>query len=153
MNSVLISISLIEANAGQVEGLPENPRKFTKKEVEKIKKSLSECPEMTDVRPLIVYPHGGRYVVIGGNLRLEGFRALGVDEVPCVVLPEDMGVEKLKEITIKDNGSFGEWDFDMLKGEWGDNPLNGWEAIGRLRTMMKNTLKKINQNLCKPKSN
>lgn len=126
MESRKISISLIDANTGQVEGLPKNPRKFSNKEVEKIKKSLSECPEMTDVRPLIVYPHGGRYVVIGGNLRLEGFRALGVDDVPCVVLPDDMGVDKLKEITIKDNGSFGTWDFDILDSDWGDLTLENW---------------------------
>jgi DNA modification methylase len=32
----------------------------------------------------------------------------------------------LKEIVIKDNGSFGDWDMDMLANEWDDLPLKEW---------------------------
>ena len=35
-------------------------------------------------------------------------------------------IEKLREIVIKDNGSFGAWDFDMLANEWDDLPLADW---------------------------
>ena len=31
----------------------------------------------------------------------------------------------MKEIVIKDNGSFGSWDYDTLANEW-DGPLEDW---------------------------
>jgi hypothetical protein len=37
-----------------------------------------------------------------------------------------MSIDKLKEIVIKDNGSFGAWDMDMLANEWDDLPLKDW---------------------------
>jgi DNA modification methylase len=42
------------------------------------------------------------------------------------VLPEDTPAEKLKEIVIKDNGTFGAWDFDLLANQWDDLPLATW---------------------------
>lgn len=45
-------------------------------------------------------------------------------EIPCYVFPESTPTAKLKEIVIKDNGSFGAWDFDMLANEWSDLALS-----------------------------
>lgn len=59
-------------------------------------------------------------------MRLEACRKLGMKDVPCYILPESTPAEKLKEIVVKDNGSFGAWDFDMLANEWGDLDLVGW---------------------------
>ena len=39
-------------------------------------------------------------------------------------------MEKLREIIIKDNGSFGSWDYDMLANEWDDLPLSDWGVDG-----------------------
>jgi hypothetical protein len=47
-------------------------------------------------------------------------------EVPVHILPQGLSIDKLKEIVIKDNGSFGEWDMDMLANEWDDLPLTQW---------------------------
>lgn len=121
-----IKIAQIEPNTGQVEGLPINPRQWTKKNIETIAVSLKETPELFDARPIIVLPHGDRYVIIGGNLRYEGAKLNKDEEVPCVVLPKDTPAEKLKEIVIKDNGSFGVWDYELLSNEWGDEPLADW---------------------------
>lgn len=114
MEARQIRIEDMEINAGQIEGLPSNPRQWTKEEMERLKKSIKDTPELLEARGAIVYPHGGKYVVLGGNMRLSAVKALGWKTMPCIVLPEDMPVEKLKEIVIKDNGSFGEWDMDAL---------------------------------------
>lgn len=123
MESTRIKLSELEPNAGQVEGLPVNPRQWTKGDVSKLAKSLKETPELFEARPIIVYPHGGKYVILGGNMRYEACRENKDEDAPCVIVAEDTPVQKLKEIVIKDNGTFGAWDYDALANEWDDLPL------------------------------
>lgn len=118
---------LIDCNDGQVAGLPRNPRKISDKMFERLKRSLSQSPEMLDLRPLIVFPHGGRYVAIGGNMRLLAVKDMGWEEVPCNVLSPDTPPEKLAEYTIKDNNAYGEDDMDILAEEWADFPMDDFD--------------------------
>lgn len=126
METQVISIGKIDQNKGQVAGLPSNPRQWTRDDVERLARSIEETPELLDARPLIVLPYEGRYIVMGGNLRLAALKRLGWNEAPAYVLPEETPVEKLREIVVKDNGAFGAWDFDMLANEWDDLPLLDW---------------------------
>lgn len=119
-----VAIGLLEENKGQIEGLPANPRQWTRMDLDSLKKSIEETPELLEARGCIAVPHEGRFVVLGGNMRLSACRELGMKEVPCYVFPESTPVAKLKEIVIKDNGSFGAWDFDMLANEWSDLALS-----------------------------
>lgn len=127
MDIVRIKVARLSANTGQIAGLPRNPRQWTEEALDRLKASLAETPELFEARPCLVYPHGSRFVVLGGNMRLEAAKALGYDEVPCIVFPEETQVDKLKEIVIKDNGStFGSWDWDALANEWDELDLEGW---------------------------
>lgn len=126
METRKIKLSELQPNEGQIAGLPKNPRQWKQREFEELKQSIKECPELLDARGCLVYPYNGSYIVIGGNMRLSACKALKMTEVPCIVLPEGLDVEKLKEIAIKDNGSFGEWDFDLLANEWDSLPLGEW---------------------------
>ena len=126
MNREVIPISKLEMNRGQVEGLPKNPRFFRDSRFEAMKKSIEDYPEMLDLRELIVYPYGDKYVVIGGNLRLRACKELGYQECPCKVLKADTSVAKLREIASKDNISFGETDMDALLNEWDRQELQDW---------------------------
>jgi len=119
-------LSRLVMNTGQISGLPKNPRQWTATDVDRLARSIEETPELLDARPLIVVEHGNKFVVLGGNLRLAALKKLGWEEVPCFLIPADAPVEKLKEIVIKDNGSFGEWDFDALANEWADLDLAAW---------------------------
>jgi len=121
-----INIADIDCNEGQVLNLPINPRQWTRTELDILKASIQQTPELLEARGVIVYPYDGRYIVMGGNMRLTACRELNMATVPCIVLDEDTPIEKLKEIVIKDNGSFGSWDFDLLGNEWDDLPLTGW---------------------------
>ena len=123
METIWIKIDALEQNTGQVPGLPANPRQWTQTDIDRIARSLEETPELFEARPIVVYPHDGAYVILGGNLRYEGSRALGLAVVPCVVVPEETPVEKLKEIVLKDNSSFGSWDYASLREEWDDLDL------------------------------
>lgn len=121
-----IDIGLLRQNTGQIEGLPGNPRQWTQTEIDRLAKSLKETPELFDMRPLLVYQIGEEYIILGGNLRYEGAKKNKMKSCPAIVVPADTPVEKLKEIVIKDNGAFGEWDFDSLANEWDDLPLSDW---------------------------
>ena len=119
-----VAIGLLEENKGQIEGLPANPRQWTRMDLDSLKKSIEETPELLEARGCLAVPHEGRFVVLGGNMRLSACRELGMKEIPCYVFPESTPTAKLKEIVIKDNGSFGAWDFDMLANEWSDLALS-----------------------------
>lgn len=121
-----ISISEIEVNKGQIYGLPKNPRFIRDNRFNALKKSIEEAPEMLGLRELLVYPYEGKYVVIGGNMRLRACLDLGYKEVPCKILPVETPVAKLREYTIKDNEGFGQNDWDILANEWDDEELQGW---------------------------
>lgn len=121
-----LPLAALAQNTGQIDGLPSNPRQWTQTDIDRLAKSLEETPELFEARPLIVYPHGSEYVILGGNLRFSAAKKLKMQDVPVHILDEDLSLEKLREIVIKDNGSFGEWDMDMLANEWDDLPLKDW---------------------------
>lgn len=121
-----IDISKVFANEGQIDGLPGNPRTIRKEKFDKLMKSIRDLPEMTEARDLLVYPHDGKFVVLGGNMRLRAYRELGWKEVPCCILPEGIAADKLREIVIQDNNPFGETDWDMIANEWDVEELKDW---------------------------
>ena len=126
MQTTRIKLADLVPNTGQVPGLPSNPRQWTKSDIDRIAASLKETPELFEARPIIAVPHDGKFVILGGNLRYEGARKNKDKDAPVCVIPEDTPVEKMKEIVIKDNGSFGAWDYDALANEWDDLALGDW---------------------------
>jgi len=121
-----IKVSDIEVNKGQIYGLPKNPRFIRDERFNALKHSIEEAPEMLGLRELLVYPYEGKYIVIGGNMRLRACLDLGYAEVPCKVLPQETPVAKLREYVIKDNESFGQNDWDILANEWDSEELKDW---------------------------
>lgn len=121
-----IPIRNLRPNSGDVEGLPRNPRKISKKNLEKLKKSVQDAPEMLRLRELIVVPHDGAFIVIAGNQRLEAAKAVGMETLPCKVLPTDTDPAKLREYAIKDNLPFGEDDWEVIARDWDTAELEEW---------------------------
>lgn len=121
-----IQISALNHNTGQIEGLPKNPRVIKDSRYKKLVQSIKEDPEMLELRELIVIPFQRNYVVIAGNQRLKACIELGYKEMVCKVIPANTSIEKLKAITIKDNISFGQHDWESLKLDWNDLQLSNW---------------------------
>ena len=115
-----IKLGRLELNKGQIKGLPANPRKWQKADIEALARSMQETPELAEARGAIVIPFQTSFVVLGGNMRVEAARKLAWPDLMCAVLPETTPVEKLKQIVLKDNSSFGAWDVDLLKADWGE---------------------------------
>lgn len=104
---------------------PNNPRQIKTKEFESLVKSLEQDPEMFRARPILVSDRTGELVVIGGNMRLRAVKKLNMKEAPCFIM-HGLTEEQEKRIAIKDNGAWGEWDWDALANAWGELPLNDW---------------------------
>lgn len=124
--SVVLPLSQLEANKGQIEGVPANPRAIDRMKFAKLKASIQENPEMLALREVLVYPHGAKYVIIGGNMRYRALKEMGYTEAVCKIIPKEATPAQLRALTIKDNNNFGEWDFDMLANEWDDKELDAW---------------------------
>ena len=121
-----IELTELDFNTGQIPGLPPNPREWTDLELKRLAKSMKNTPELVEARGCIVVPYEGRYVVLGGNLRLAAAKFLKWRDIMCAVLPEDTKVAKLKEIVLKDNSSFGSWDLSLLRKDWSEFDFGDW---------------------------
>jgi tRNA G10 N-methylase Trm11 len=126
IQSVVLPISDLETNKGQIEGLAKNPRFIRDERYNKLKRSIEENPEMLALQECLVFPHGLKYIIIGGNMRYRAQKELGYTEIVCKIIPPQTPVEDLRAYTIKDNAGFGEWDFDALANDWNPEDLANW---------------------------
>jgi hypothetical protein len=114
-----VKISQIKANS-------KNPRIIKDDKFKKLVQSIREFPEMLEKRPLVCFTDiDGKYVVLGGNMRLKASIEVGLKELP-IVLADDWTQEQRDEFLIKDNVGFGEWDWDQLANEWDSEKLTDW---------------------------
>lgn len=70
----------------ELKKLENNPRIIKKKDFERLKQSVKNNPDYFEARPLILSDRTGELVIIAGNQRYEAAKALGMEEVPTVLL-------------------------------------------------------------------
>lgn len=114
-----LPIGKLHPNTGQLAdyGIPKNPRFIRNDKYRALLDSITEDPDMLEVREVAVYDTGNAktgYVVVGGNMRFRAAKKLGYKEVPCKVYPTDTPADKLRRFILKDNNEFGENDWDEL---------------------------------------
>lgn len=104
---------------------PNNPRLIKDEKFKRLCRSIKDFPEMMALRPII---YDENNVILGGNMRYRALQHLGMKEVPAdwVKSANELNEEQKKEFVIKDNNSFGEYDFELLANEWDDCPLQEW---------------------------
>lgn len=105
--------------------LPGNPRTIKKDQFDKLKQSLKDNADYFEARPIILSDRTGELVILAGNQRYKAAKALGMTEVPTIILP-NLTEEREREIIIRDNVENGDWDVDMLANEWDANDLIKW---------------------------
>lgn len=101
---------------------PDNPRVIKDDKFRKLVQSIREFPQMLELRPIVV---NGDRVVLGGNMRLKACKEAGLKDVP-VVIADDLTPAQQREFVVKDNASFGEWDWEALANEWETTELAAW---------------------------
>ena len=125
-NSRMLPMSQIAVNNGQIDGVRANPRQIKGEKFDRLKASIERNPEMLALRELLVYEHGGKYIVIGGNMRYRACKELGYTQMPCKIIPPQATAEQLNAYIILDNSGFGDWDWDALANEWDSQQLTDW---------------------------
>lgn len=98
-----------------------NPRKIDKAKFEKLVNSIKGFPEMLEKRPIVI----ANGIILGGNMRHKAAKEAGLNEIP-VIDASEWSEEQQAEFIIKDNVSFGEWDWDILANEWDPTSLDEW---------------------------
>jgi len=101
---------------------PNNPRIIKNIKYKKLVKSIAEFPEMLEARPIVVDESG---IVLGGNMRLKAARECNLEQIPIIRFT-GLTAEQKKEFVIKDNASFGDWDWNILQYEWDITSLTDW---------------------------
>tara|TARA_R110002167_G_scaffold69576_5_gene196016 strand:+ start:1902 stop:2627 length:726 start_codon:yes stop_codon:yes gene_type:complete len=101
---------------------PNNPRLIKNKKFIKLVNSIKDFPEMLEKRPIVV---DESMMVLGGNMRLKACREAGLKDV-WIDVAEGWTDKQKKEFIVKDNVSFGEWDWDILANDWEQQEVDDW---------------------------
>ena len=119
MLNMKVSIDKIKNN-------PKNPRVVKNEKFKKLVQSIKEFPQMLEKRPLVCFTDvDNKYVVLGGNMRLKALREVGINEVE-INLADDWTEEQKNQFIIKDNISFGEWDWEEITENWNIELIDDW---------------------------
>ena len=101
---------------------PNNPRVIKDDKFKKLVKSITDFPQMLELRPIVV---NDDMIVLGGNMRLKALEHLGIEET-FIIKAGDLTDKQEQEFIIKDNVGYGEWDWDQLANEWDVEDLDEW---------------------------
>jgi len=101
---------------------PDNPRQISKTQLDRLVKSITEFPEMMELREIVV---DETMTILGGNMRFRALNEAGEKEAIAKIATGLTPGQK-REFIVKDNAGFGEWDMDALANGWSDLPLNEW---------------------------
>ena len=116
----------MKVKINKIKSNPKNPRLIKDEKFNKLVNSITSFPEMLEKRPLVCFTDvDGKYVVLGGNMRLKASKQAGLKELP-IILADDWTEEQKNEFIIKDNVGFGEWEWDDLANEWDIDQLDDW---------------------------
>lgn len=100
---------------------PDNPRIIGEYELENLKNSIVEFPEMLEARPIVVNKD---MQILSGNQRYTALKELGRTTAKVTIV--DWTEQQQKEFMIKDNLNNGQWDYNSLLNSWQTEDLSNW---------------------------
>jgi hypothetical protein len=117
-----MEIEIKKVKLSEIKLNPDNPRTISKCDMDLLVKSLTDFPEMMQMREIVV---DETMTVPGGNMRTLALRKAKAKECTAKIV-KGLTLEQKREFIIKDNGSMGEWNMDILANAWSDLPLADW---------------------------
>lgn len=97
--------------------LEKNPRRITSDQMDKLCKSIQKDPDFLLNRPILVNKVNEVYTVYAGNQRVQAAKKLKMKKIPCII-DENLSEDILKSRILKDNKTYGEFDYDILANEY-----------------------------------
>lgn len=121
-----VAVDRLRINEGQLDWLPRNPRQWTQTDIDRMVKSVEEDPDFADVRPVLATPaKDGTLIVFAHNLLTRAAQVRGDKTLPVATFTPETEEDQatIRRLAIKDNGSFGSWDTDILANDWDFEPF------------------------------
>lgn len=99
-----------------------NPRVIDTFKYESLKKSITDMPDMLYIRPIIIDEN---FNILAGNMRFRACIDLGIDRV-WVKQISNLSEYQKRELMVKDNISYGDWDEQLLGEHFDTSLVNDW---------------------------
>jgi hypothetical protein len=115
-------MKLVKVKLDSLKQNPNNPRIITDLMLDKLKKSIQDFPEMLELRPIILDSDN---TILAGNMRARALKSLNYLEATCVYA-DDLTAEEKKDLLLKNNLSFGEWDWGEIINNWQLDSVKDW---------------------------
>ena len=115
MKTQIVPISKVKTNAN-------NPRLIKNIKFKKLVASIEHLPSMLHLRPIVVDKD---MTILGGNMRYKACIEAGLKEIP-IIIADELTPQEQQEFVIKDNVSYGEWDWDILGNDYDFQELGDW---------------------------
>tara|TARA_Y100000114_G_scaffold136942_1_gene138822 strand:+ start:2068 stop:2592 length:525 start_codon:yes stop_codon:yes gene_type:complete len=112
----------MKVNINEIQSNVKNPRFIKDSKFKKLVQSIKDFPQMLELRPIVIDENN---LILGGNMRHKACIEAGLKEVH-VKVAKGLTVEQKQEFIIKDNVSFGEWEWDILGNEWNSVEISKW---------------------------
>ena len=103
-------MNILKAPIESVIPWDKNPRGIKTKDYERLKKQILK---LGVYKPLVCYEDKGKYVVLGGNMRIRALKEMGLKEVDISVVAPKTEAEKI-EFALSDNDRAGFYEEDKL---------------------------------------
>ena len=87
-----------------------NPRNIKTKDMERLKRQIKE---LGVYKPLICVQENGRFITLGGNMRLRALQSLGIGEIDISIVKAPDEATRIK-FALSDNDRAGEYDEQQL---------------------------------------
>lgn len=98
---------------GELRRHPDNPRHISKARFNALADSIKRNYKYFAGSPLKLSDRTGELVIIGGNMRFEAAKSMGLKELPTILI-SGLTEEEEREAILLDNSHFGQWDWDLL---------------------------------------
>ena len=112
---------LAEKKLDEIKVFDKNPRRITEKGLKDLKTSIDKFGL---AEPIVLNTDG---TIIGGHARYYALKEQGKDVADCYIPDRRLKAKEVKELNIRLNKNIaGEWDFDILAGEFEVDDLLDW---------------------------
>ena len=118
----MVSTSIKKVNLSELKPHPDNPRKISRENMDRLVKSLQEFPEMLEIKEIVV---DETMTIIGGNMRYAALKKIGREQCKAKIVT-GLTEDQKREYIIKDNIALGEWEKTIIAKKYSDLDLKTW---------------------------
>ena len=117
VNTIIKTVKLSELKPH-----PDNPRKISRENMDRLVKSLQEFPEMLEIKEIVV---DETMTIIGGNMRYAALKKMGREQCKAKIVT-GLTEDQKREYIVKDNIALGEWEKTIIAKKYSDLDLKTW---------------------------